>query len=315
MFKKLDFSPLPWLKSPHAQMVIANFFWKGFEVPSSPLWVNLSDNDMLCCAVSTPPEWTQKDRTVVLVHGLGGDQSSHYMIRISRRLYYKGIRVVRVNLRGCGPGKNMSKLPYNGGTSPDLLAVLNRLKTLSPKSSISLAGFSLGGNVTLKMLGELGASAAHLVDHAIAVCPPVDLGDTVERICARENQVYHKYYLNCLVQQTKRWTAGKKIRSVYEFDEVVTAPQWNYASAADYYDKSSSRNFISDIAVPTDILFTEDDPFISYEPLKNVSIPVCVNIWVAKHGGHMGFIGFPGGGGFFWLDHLIVNWVTKKTLD
>lgn len=264
---------------------------------------------MLCCSVSTPPDWTQKDRTIVLIHGLGGDQNSHYMVRISRRLYRMGIRTVRVNLRGCGPGKNMSKLPYNGGNSPDLLAVLNRLKTLSPKSPISVVGFSLGGNLLLKMLGELGPSAISLVEHAIAVCPPVDMGDTVERICARENRIYHMYYLNSLLTQTKKWSQGKPIHSVYEFDEEVTAPLWDYGSASDYYDKSSGRRFVSNISVPTDILFTEDDPFISYEPLKQITIPVCVSVWVAPHGGHMGFIGIPSSGGFFWLDHLIVKWL------
>lgn len=309
MFKKIEFSPLPWLKSPHAQMIVANYFWKGLEPPSSPLWVNLIDHDMLCCAVSTPPNWTQKDRTVVLIHGLGGDQYSHYMIRMSRKLYHLNVRTVRVNLRGCGPGKAMSKLPYNGGNSPDLLAVLNRVKTLSSRSPISVVGFSLGGNVLLKMLGELGPSANELVEHAIAVCPPVDLGDTVERICAKENRLYHKYYLNSLVKQTKKWTHGKQIDSVYEFDECVTAPYWNYASASEYYDRSSSRHFIPNISVATDIVFTDDDPFISYEPLNQVTIPVCVNIWVAKHGGHMGFIGSPSSGGFFWLDHLIIKWL------
>lgn len=292
-------------------MVVANYSWKGLEPPSSPLWVNLTNNDMLCCAVSTPAEWTQKDRTVVLVHGLGGDQGSHYMIRISRRLYNMGLRVVRVNLRACGPGKNMSKLPYNGGTSPDLLAVLNRLKTLSPKSSISVVGFSLGGNITLKMLGELGSSAISLVDHAIAVCPPVDLGDVIERICARENRLYHKYYLRHLLNQTKKWAVGKSIKTVYEFDEKITAPIWCYASASDYYDKSSCRRFISNISVPTDILFTEDDPFISYAPLKEITIPICVNVWIAPYGGHMGFIGWPDSGGVFWLDHQIIKWLTS----
>lgn len=313
MYRDLKFTPFAWVKSPHAQMFLATYLWTGFEPPTKPMWVDLSHGDKLCCGVSTPIEWTQSGKTVVLIHGLGGDQTSHYMIRISSKLYQKGIRVVRVNLRGCGPGKSLSKLPYNGGTSPDLLAVLNKLKTLSPKSDITAVGFSLGGNILLKLLGELGTGAHALVDRAIAVCPPIDLGNTIEHICSDNNRVYHRYYLNSLLKQTQKWAVGKKINTVYEFDEEITAPCWGYQSAADYYDKASSGRFISHINVPCDILFAKDDPFISYEPLNTIHIPTCVRIWVAPHGGHMGFIGAPWSEqGFFWLDNIVIKWIMEQ---
>ena len=140
----LNFHPLPWMTSSHLQTIVSSFLHSGLPPPSKKWLIDLGHNDYLSCEVSIPIAWKQSDQTVVLVHGMGGSHSSGYMIRMSRKLYLKGNKVVRINLRGCGSGKGLSKLLYHGGTSGDVLKVIQSLKETAPFSEIVLIGFSLG---------------------------------------------------------------------------------------------------------------------------------------------------------------------------
>lgn len=231
------------------------------------------------------------------------------MVRLSRKIFRRGIKVVRVNLRGCGSGKGLSKLPYHAGTSQDLLKVLQFLKKEAPASEIILMGFSLGGNITLKLAGELGKEAKELVKTFITVCPPLDLAQTVYRIQEKRNRFYHFYFIKHISEQASSWSS-LNIQSLFDFDHLITAPLWGYKGAPEYYQDCSCLRFLPYIQLPTHLLFAEDDPFIRFDALKGMSLSNVMNVWTTKHGGHMGFLGkgskdrSP-----YWMDFLLLNWI------
>lgn len=305
----LDFLPFKGLSSPHLQTIIPTYFPVGSFAASHSLHVELDDKDKLSCEVSIPEKWTEKDPTIALIHGLGGSHDSTYMRRLAKKLFLEGKKAVRINLRGCGSGKNLSSRPYCAGTSDDIFKILQFLKGNSPLSKITLIGFSLGGNIALKLAGELGNRAGDFLERVISVCPPIDLKHSLNLIQNKKNSLYHAYYLKYMCKQAQPWIK-QKIRSLFEFDELITAPVWGYQGAYDYYEKCSSIRFLPRVSLPTHILFAEDDPFISMEPLKGLSLTKNISVCATKKGGHMGFFGYcPKMKGPYWLDEVLLHWV------
>lgn len=308
MFNHLDFLPYPGLKSPHLQLFFTNLSIAGKPPHSNSLIVPLSDGDRLSCEVSTPPTWQPHLQTIVLVHGLGGSQNSKYMIRLSRKFYNHGLRVVRINLRGCGSGQGLNLRPYNNGNSEDIYEVLQILKAQTPLSPINLIGFSLGGSIILKLAGELGELAHRVINRLFAVCPVLDIAQSVDSIAEKKNWFYQKYFLAKLSDQGHRWVKEKKISSLREIDEKVTAPLWGYLNADDYYKKCSSYRFIDNIHIPCDILLAADDPFIDYTIVQRVNLPKSTSVWLTSTGSHLGFIGQETNQkAFFWMDKWLLD--------
>lgn len=309
----LDFEPPFGLKSPHFQTIIGCFYPTGVPPISEPLIIPLGDGDSLFCEVATPPKWQSTEKTVVLIHGLGGSTQSSYMIRCSRKLYEAGYRIVSVNLRGCGPGKKYAVRPYHGGLSQDILVVLQTLKQQSLLSPIVLVGFSLGGNIVLKLAGELGTSARALIDSTIAICPCIDLAQSSAFIARPVNHLYKLYYLRSLEEQARQWTEGQKFSNLYEFDSIVTAPYWGFEGVFDYYQQCSSRFILQKIDHPCRILFAADDPFIDYKASLGLPLPDCVKVYLTEYGGHLGFLAKANKWDYcFWMDNLLLQWIAEK---
>lgn len=313
MIQKLDFHPFPGLSSAHLQTIFPSLLPSGIAPPSKSWPVLLADGDQLCCQLSTPNGWKESDKSILLVHGLGGSHASNYMIRLARKFYALGCRVIRINLRGCGSGKQFAKLPYNAGTSHDLLTVIETLQALP--STLFVIGFSLGASLVLKLAGELGADAKKLVQKFIAICPPLDLEQTVQLIEQRRHFFYHHYYLRKICKQAQPWTTHRA-KSLYEFDDRVTAPLWGYQGAAQYYKQCSSAQFLPMIGHTTRILFAEDDPFIQLDYAALSARSSHVDISTTTHGGHLGFLSHPRKkgdkrSGFFWLDDLLLDWTCE----
>ena len=306
--KKLNFRPLPGLSSKYLQMILSAYSWRGKEPLSQTQFVDLGNGDSAACEISTPPSWNQTDQTIAMIHGLGGSHRSTYLVRIARKLYNKGYKVVRINLRGCGSGKGKSKLPYSAGNSNDVLTVIQALKKQDPLSDITLIGFSLGGNIVLKLAGEIGGEAKKLLKTIIAICPSIDLAHSTGLIQERRHRLFHRYYLNKILEQDALLKA-KNIQSIYELDELITGPAWGFKGADEYYQKCSSKPLLANIQQETHILFAEDDPFVSMDVLKNLPISDHVHLWSTKHGGHMGFIGFTNSYSLNWLDQLLIHWI------
>ncbi len=313
MIEKLDFTPFPGLTTPKLQMLFSYFVMPtGKAPPSIPKIITMYDGDQLVCQVSTPAVWENDQKTIVMLHGLGGNQDSPYLIRLSRKFYRLGYRVIRVNLRGSGPGRDLSRLPYNGANSLDIATVLRSFKAETPASPITLMGFSFGANIALKLVGELGTRAHNIVEHVIAVCPPLDFANAISLLALDSNQIYHQYFLKSVVEQGK-WFQGQTFHSIYEMDSKVTAPMWGYKSAIDYYHVCSCKRYLPGIRVPTQILFAADDPFIDYRPIEEVSLHPSTKIYLTEKGGHMGFFGKPGRNlDCFWMDQLLISWVQNS---
>lgn len=307
--QKLDFKPLWGITSRHFQLIVPAYLPAG-KPPMSQQWlVDIGNQDKLSCEVSTPQVWQYGQPTVALVHGLGGSHNSPYMVRTARKLSQRGFRAVRINLRGSGSGKGLSRLPYSAGTSADILHVVQKLKAEAPQSDLILIGFSLGGNIVLKLAGELKEEAGQWLKQVIAVCPSIDLAQTTRWIQRKGNFLYHRYYLKRLLEQAKPWIK-EDFPSIYAYDDKVTGPLWGFSGADDYYQKCSSISFIDKIRCPARLLFAKDDPFVSMECLDKISIPAQVQIYATQFGSHMGFLGYADQSWDpFWMDQLLLSWV------
>lgn len=314
MVEYLPFKPLIGLSSPHVQTILGSFSLPGNPPPTTPLIVPLDDADSIYCEISTPESWQESQKTVVMLHGLGGTAQSNYMIRMARKLYETGYKVVRVNMRGSGPGSKFAKLPYHGGSSGDVFAVIQVLKQKTPTSPIILLGFSLGGNIALKLSGELGREGLSYLQSTIAICSPIELKKSIMMLMRPENVLYHRYYLKQLTMQGNPWTRGIKFSNLFEFDTHVTAPTWGFANVDEYYTQSSCRQYLSSIKNPCYILLTDDDPFVDSQHIQEIPLPPDMRLFMCHNGGHMGFLGWAGmEHRYLWMDQLLLDWIKNKT--
>lgn len=313
------FDPLPLLSGPHAQTIIASQISLALAPPSVTRLIRLADGDQLALEVSTPAGWRPPAPTVVLIHGLCGCHGSPYMIRMARKLWCRGIRAVRMNMRGCGSGEGLARHPYHSGRSDDIRAVLDDLRQSTPPSTITVIGFSLGGNQLLKLAGELQSTAPDYMTQAIAVSPPVNLADSVRAFSKPTNRLYEKRFIRLLKAAViSRHTQFPDLPSVslpdslslYEFDNLYTAPQCGFRDAEDYYAQSSAGPLIPRISIPCRILFATDDPLISTSIFGHLTRLPKVQLHATAQGGHLGFLGIPGRpGGYRWMDAQLLNWI------
>jgi predicted alpha/beta-fold hydrolase len=241
------------------------------------------------------------------------------MQRIAARLNDRGIRTFRMDLRGCGAGLSLARLPYHSGRSEDAAAALRKIAELCPASPTILIGFSLGANIALKLLGESPADLPANLDRAVAVCPPVDLWQCVQTLARGVNRLYDRHFVRGLLTQVamKRRMIpdapvldGQKLpRTVFEFDEAYTAPVCGFGTAANYYRQCSSAQFLPEIRVPTLVIAAADDPLIPGKVFADLPRSSAVTLHVARSGGHLGFIGRRNGDpDRRWMDWRVVEW-------
>ncbi len=314
----LNFKPL--IKSPYCQTILGtslNFDW---EIPSRTHYVRLKDGDSLALEISTPKNWKGDSWTIFLVHGLCGSHKSHYMKRIAKKLNKIGYQAVRINLRNCGSGRGLSKGIYHSGSSDDVYEAILDVSKHFPNSKKGLMGFSLGGNIALKLLGELGSNAPGIIDQVIAVGAPVDLLSSARMFMLPKNQIYAKYFLRMLMSQINFIHSHFKDLpphnlpddiTITDFDELYVAPRAKFASALDYYYYCSSKRVLKNIVVPTKILFAEDDPIINSKVLNGMKLPQNIQIYKTQHGGHIGFMGQNIFRDFRWMDNQVVQWAQE----
>ena len=300
MAKELDFEPFPFLEDPHQQTIISSMINVLIDPSSECKIVPLEDGDKLAVEVTTPVDWKLTDLTAVMIHGLCGSHQSSYLVRMTKRLEEKGIRVARVNLRGCGSGRGLAKRMYHAGRSDDIFKAIKQMKLETPESTFLLIGFSLGAALTIKLVGELGSLAKEFLREAIAVSPPLDLYSSVEMIGKPENSVYENYFVRFLRDEVhyrhRKFKDLPRVRlpknlKMYEFDQIYTAPYYGFRDAHDYYNKCSSSHLVPDIAIPCKILFSEDDPIVSSAILDSMILPPHIEIFKTKKGGAYGVLG------------------------
>ncbi|WP_437187294.1 YheT family hydrolase [Planctomicrobium sp. SH668] len=325
-----QFSP-PWLfRNGHVQTLAGLYLFRNVDGKKGLSktrrvagQVALADGDQLVYQDDCPDDWQPGGPVAVLLHGLGGSHSSPYMVRVASRLNKEKIRTIRLDWRGCGAGAGLARYPYHSGRSDDVASLLNELDRQMPGTPVTLIGFSLGGNVALKFLGEQhrDRKSLDMVQRAVAVCPPIDLHFSVVAMQRGLAKVYDQYFCRSCTrdihERVKRradtvvpdgWFA-KPPRTLYEFDETFTAPVSGFASAADYYAKSNSQQYLEGISVPTLIIAAQDDPLIPIAQFQKAAYSSTCRVVMPRHGGHLGFCTLRGQ---HWLDDQITDWIHRS---
>lgn len=319
---KEEFRPLPFLGNPHVQTVLGAWL-KGPDPTfcSRARRVLLTDGDQLVVHDSRPGKWRAGAPIALLVHGLAGTHRSGYMQRLAEHLLRLGLRVVRLDLRGSGRGLALARRSYHAGCSDDVRAVAKEVQRWSPASPLVLVGFSLGGNIVLKLAGEAASAPVPGLARVAAVAPPIDLERCSARLALGHNRFYELHFLRelaTLARRRKRFFPElptvpwpDRNMTLRRFDDLYTAPWNGFAGVADYYFRASSLPLVSRIPVPTLILTARDDPFIAVESFDRLSVPAHVELRIVPHGGHLGFLGWDGTGGIRWADRQVAAWAVS----
>lgn len=319
----LPFEPPGWLRSGHAQTVLGRYLFQGsLRLDATSQEIGLADGDRLCVLESIPSDWTNGDPAAVLIHGLAGCARASYMVRFARRLVQRGIRVVRMNLRGAGAGFGLARGIYHAGRTQDVREVVGWLAQRAPGSPIALVGFSLGANLALKLAAEAADRPVHGLDCVLAANPPIDLAACARTMLRPENRFYDWNFLRWLRAEVTRLHHRfpdlgppnlSRVRSVYDFNDRCTAPRNGFASADDYYARTSALPLISRIALPGLVIHAADDPFIPSEPFRHARFPATLQFELTRHGGHLGYVSrsrWPGDRR--WLDARLTSWLDDR---
>jgi predicted alpha/beta-fold hydrolase len=261
--------------------------------------------------------------TLLVLHGLEGSSTTHYMRGISDKAWAGGWNVVRLNQRNCGGTEALSRGLYHSGLTHDPLTVLRELIRVDGVTSVAVAGYSLGGNLTLKLAGEVGDGSLPELKAVCAVSPTMDLAVCVEALERRSNIAYEWNFVRNLKARMRRKAASfpnaysleslPRVWTVRQFDEVYTAPHHGFRDAADYYYRASAMRVIDRIAVPALILTAEDDPFVPTAPFRDpvVTRNPAITTVITPHGGHCAFIE-RGEGDYdgYWSERELVRFAT-----
>jgi uncharacterized protein len=264
----------------------------------------------------------QEHPALLLLHGLEGSSLAHYMRGISDKAWAAGWNVVRLNQRNCGNTERLSRGLYHSGLTHDPLFVLRELIARDGIRAVAVAGYSLGGNLALKLAGELGDAAPAELRAVCAVSPTMDLARCVDALERRSNFPYQWNFVRNLKGRMRRKAAAfpsdysldalRRVWTVRAFDDAYTAPHHGFRDAADYYDKASAIRVVSRIRVPALILTAEDDPFVPSEPFRDAAVTGNPNITVVvtKHGGHCAYVERADGDyDGYWAEREVVRFV------
>ena len=258
---------------------------------------------------------------VILVHGLEGSSESGYMRSMAYALLESGFAVHRYNMRGCGGSPWHPRANYHSGQSDDVLFVARKVKR-AHGLAVFVVGFSLGGNMVLKMAGELGERGREAVEGVAAACAPIDLAASVRQIGAFQNTFYERRFVARLKDRvrSRNPTAPDlfplehlpKVHSIWDFDDYYTARIFGFGTAANYYKTQSSNQFLERICVPTLLIHAQDDPMIPAASYDHPAFVVNPNLQLirARRGGHLGFLARHQPR--FWLDVVIPDWLETR---
>jgi predicted alpha/beta-fold hydrolase len=327
-----DFRPRRYLSNGHLQTIAGNYLSRVDELPVpeaqvvevSPATENQIASQVLCHCHWQPGDVRAERPTAIIVHGLEGSSNSQYVVGNANKLWRAGCNIVRMNMRNCGDTEALSPTLYHSGLSNDVLAVMNFFVAQYGLQSISLIGYSMGGNLVLKLAGELGTSAPAILHSAIGVSPAVDLQPSADALHLPQNRLYEMKFLHNLLRRFRRKAMlfpraydrnrAAGIRSLREFDDRITALYSGFSSADDYYNRAAATRVLDRIAVPTLILHALDDPFVrlSAETRNKINANPNITLVESNHGGHCAFLAQPDqatGYDGYWAEHTLLRFL------
>jgi predicted alpha/beta-fold hydrolase len=317
-------NPGLFLKNPHLMTIAAALWPRGRAgQPNGRFrqrYFHLAPDVQLLAECHIDSKWAGHP-TLVIIHGLEGSSRSPDILNLSTKAIAAEMNVVCLNLRNCGDTLHLCPNLYNGGMSEDVLMVLEELTSVDKLTNIFLVGYSLGGNIVLKLGGELSTKAARVMRGICAISPAVDLDACVRSIESGLNRFYEQRFLIGLKDKIKtkaRLFPGKyaieklaQVRKIRDFDNTFTAPDGGYENAADYYAKCSSLHVLDKIATPTLIITAKDDPLVPFsifssDKLNNPNI----RLLAPDYGGHGGFLNCTPGSrdsDIFWAENRVIQ--------
>ena len=328
MKRTIIFKPAWWLDNGHLQTVFSTLFRQSPQIQTQRERIQTPDHDFLdidCYGDGIGP-------LVIILHGLTGSSTSTYVKNLQAALFQEGYRSAALNFRGCSGVPNNTSRWYHSGETGDLNYLYQTLRHREPLTPIAVVGFSLGGNVLLKWLGENGAKQLDLFA-AVSVSAPLLLDICATRLDGGFSKFYrnrliselksgfrdkynHLVHLNQLAEAEKLSKLGdiSKVSSFWQYDEQVIAPLYGFKSAADYYKQNSARPYLKNISIPTLLIQAKDDPFLTTDILPQPrELSTFVELVMTQGGGHVGFIG--GANPFkpkYWLDWCIPEYLNKR---
>jgi len=239
---------------------------------------------------------------LIALHGLEGSSAAHYMQGIAHKAFARGLNVILLNQRNCGGTEALCDGLYHSGLTADAAHVINEVTSRDGIERLVVGGYSLGGNLALKLAGDYGASAPRQLRGVCAVSPVIELERCVEALERRTNLLYQLNFVRGLRARMRRKNlthpgrfAMERLAGVWtvrQFDEAYTAPFFGFANATDYYHRASALRVVDAVHVPALIITAEDDPFVPTDPFRDPALTNNPNITVVitRHGGHCGFV-------------------------
>ena len=297
------FVPHPWLRNRHAMTLFPRLFpRRGLlqGIPIEPRLFRVAEDSQVLGFC----HWQARRstaHTVVLLHGLEGCSESHYMQGLAAKAYRRGMNVIRLNQRNCCDTEHLTPTLYNSSLSGDIRSVLTELADKDGLEHLWAVGWSMGGNLVLKMAGEAGATLPALRG-VFGVCPVIDPEACVQALERRANWIYERHFVVGLKARLLRKAALfparysiaplVRISRLRQFDQLYTAPDAGFPSAEEYYDRAGARHVLSHISVPTLIITAHDDPFVPFSifDTEEVRGNPSITVLATRHGGHCAFV-------------------------
>jgi predicted alpha/beta-fold hydrolase len=317
-----EFEPPRWLRGGHVQTVAA-FLAPG---PGRPYMATrhllpLADGDRVVLHDDRPHSWRLGGPVALLLHGICGDHRTSYLVRAVAKLNQRGVRTFRLDQRCCGASGGLAARPYHAGISGDAAAALRWIGRRCPGSPVCLVGYSMGGNIALKLAGEAPGAVPDNLRSVAAVNPPIDLAAAAASLRRSFNRLYDRYFmyfirpmvepLRALYTRLRR-PPSFDFRTVHEFNDVFLSRVWEFGTADRYYAACSAEQFLPSVRVPALVLASADDPIVPITAFRRAAFSASTQVLLTEHGGHLGFLGRasaadPDGR---WMDGRVVDWVT-----
>ena len=263
--------------------------------------------------------------TLIALHGLNGSSEAHYMKGLAAKAFARGMNVVRLNQRNCGDTEHLAEGLFHSGLTADAAHVIDELTRVDGITAIGVAGYSLGGNLALKLAGEYGAHAPAALLGVAAVSPIIEISQCTRALERSENRLYEWNFVRDLKRRMTRkdqhhpgrydLTRLSAVKTVRQFDETYTAPYFGFRDAEDYYHRASAMRVIGRIRVPALVITAEDDPFVPSAPFHDPTVTgnPHIDLRLSAHGGHCGFVADRSGmDDGYWAENQIVRFLAPR---